>query len=182
MNLQRWHYFLSLEKDFTRTIDFVELTPANDSAFSNEYAKLLLLVGSEVDVVAKLLCDKIAAGQRAENIVDYRKLIVAKFNGFHTIAIEIPRYSISVQPWLPWDPAMAKSPDWWTAYNNVKHERDKNFQDANQKNTTNALCGLLALLLYLYKDEPHLQPYPEVLEYGFPSYMVTEGGRKLPGT
>jgi hypothetical protein len=182
MSSQRWYYFLSIEKDFIRTLDFVELDPANGATFSNEYAKLLLLIGSEVDVVAKLVCDKAAPGQKAENIVDYSKIIPAAFNGFHTIEIEIPRYQMKVQPWLTWDPSIAKSPAWWKAYNDVKHERDQNFRDANQANVTSALCGLLALLLYLHKDEEHLQPYPDLLNYGFPDYIVTEGGRKLPGT
>lgn len=38
MSDDRWYYFLSIEKDFLRTIDFVELHPDNGTAFSNEYA------------------------------------------------------------------------------------------------------------------------------------------------
>ena len=52
---------------------------------------------------------------------------------------------MKVQPWISWDPKIAKSPDWWRAYNNVKHERDECFSDANQENTLKALCGLLSL-------------------------------------
>jgi hypothetical protein len=181
MSFQPWYYFLSVEKDFVRTIDFVELHASNAKAFSNEYAKLLLLLGSEVDVVAKMLCAKIALGQKAENIGDYKTLLTTKFVGLHTVEIEIPRYSLKLQPWLSWDPNVSKSPGWWTAYNNVKHERDKNYPDANQENTVSALCGLLALLLYFYKDEQHLQPYPDLLNYGFPESIVTEGGKPLPG-
>lgn len=59
---------------------------------------------------------------------------------------------LSEGPWLSWE--------WWAAYNNVKHERGKNFADANQQNALTALCRWLALLFYLYKNEIHLQPYP----------------------
>jgi hypothetical protein len=182
MTHQVWFYFLSIEKDFVQTLDFVHLHPANAKTFSNEYAKLLLLIGSEVDVVAKMLCRKIAPDKKAGDIDDYRSIIMAQFAGMNTVEIEIPKFNMKVQPWLIWDPKIAKSPDWWRAYNNVKHERDKCFPDANQVNTLYALCGLLSLLLYFYKDEPHLQPYPEILDYGFPSHIVTEGGKKLPGT
>jgi hypothetical protein len=133
--------------------------------------------------VAKLLCDAVAKGQKAENIGDYQKIITAAFNGFHTLEIEIPRYRLKIQPWLTWDPKnIATSPGWRRAYNNVKHERDKKFRDASQTNVKDALCGLLVLLLYLYKDEQHLQPYPNLLSGGFPEYLVTAPRRKLPGT
>jgi hypothetical protein len=181
MSFQPWYYFLSIEKDFVRTIDFIELHTSNAKAFSNEYAKLLLLIGSEVDVVAKMLCAKVAPAEKVENIVDYKTLLTAKFVGIHTVEIEIPRYSLKLQPWLSWDTKISKSPDWWTSYNNVKHERDKNYADANQENTVYALCGLLALLLYFYKDEQHLQPYPDLLNYGFPESLVLGGDRPLPG-
>ena len=59
MSYEAWNYFLSIEKDFIRTIDFVHLDAANAGAFSNEYAKLILLLGSEIDVVAKMLCHKL---------------------------------------------------------------------------------------------------------------------------
>jgi hypothetical protein len=139
---EAWYYFLSIEKDFNGTIDFVHLSPANAKAYSNEYAKLILLIGSEVDVIAKRLCKKVSPHKRAKNIDDYRQVITKAFPG----------------------------------------ERDKKFEEANQENTLNALCGLFALLLYLFKDEEHLQPYPDLLDHGFPSYIVTEGGKKLPGT
>jgi hypothetical protein len=181
MSNQAWYYFLSLEKDFVGTIDFIHLDPANFKAFSNEYAKLLLLIGSEIDVVAKMLCEKTDPTKRSVNIEDYRSIITTHFSGMHTIEIEIARFKLKIKPWKSWDPQIGRSPDWWRAYNNVKHERDKNFSDANQENTLLALCGLLALHLYFQKDEPHLQPYPELLDYGFPKHFVTEGGKQLPG-
>jgi hypothetical protein len=181
MSHERWYYFLSIEKDFIRTLDFVELHPANSTSFSNEYAKLLLLIGSEVDVVAKMVCANAAPTQNPQNVVDYRTILTAHFNGFHTVEIDVPRYARKIQPWLSWGATPPSSPSWWTAYNKVKHERDVNFADANQENTIFTLCGWIALLLYLFKDEQHLQPYPDLLNYGFPRYLVTEGGPRPPG-
>ena len=182
MSLNRWHYFLNLEQDFVRTLEFVEFDKNNEKAFSNEYAKVLLLAGSEVDVVAKLVCGKYAPKQKADNIEDYRKAIVSTFKDIHTISIDISRHNLSLTPWTNWNPSIAKSPDWWQAYNSVKHDREKCFPEANLANTINSLCGLFALLLYIFKDEKHPHPYPEFLDYGFPEYIVTAGGRKLPGT
>ena len=96
MSNSSWYYFLSIVKDFVRTINFVELHAANEKAFSNEYAKLLLLLGSEADVVAKMLCKKIDSTKSASNIDDYRTVITSKFVGMHTIEIDIPRYGLKV--------------------------------------------------------------------------------------
>jgi hypothetical protein len=182
VNHQPWHYFLSIERDFIETIDFVDLHTDNKNTYSNAYAKLLLLIGSEADVVAKMLCKQANPASAAGNIDQYRSELCAKFPGIHTTEIEIAKYNMKIQPWLSWGPVVAKSPDWWRAYNGVKHERDKHFHDANQEYTLHGLCGLMVLLLYLYETERHLQPYPQLLDYGFPSYIVTEGGKKLPGT
>ncbi|MDF0519844.1 hypothetical protein P0R31_21630 [Bradyrhizobium yuanmingense] len=140
-----------------------------------------MLIGSEVDVIAKMLCNREAAGQNASNIIHYQAILTARFAGLHQIGIDIPRYRRKVQPWLSWDPANPIPPIWWTAHNKVKHERDTNFWRANQQNTLEAICGLLALLLYWFKDEGHLQPYPELLNFGFPEFLVSHGGQKPPG-
>lgn len=181
MKLLHWFYFLSLEHDFVETLNYAELAQANYGAYSNEYAKLLLLSGSELDVVAKLLCAKCAPSQNAMNIMDYRSVLTVAFPGIHTVKIEIPRYRITVEPWADWGLATPTSPSWWKAHTNVKHKRDEFFSEANQENTLNALCGLLAILLYYHKDEKHLQPYPEIFDCGFPSHLVTENRPELPG-
>jgi hypothetical protein len=180
---QHWRYFVSLEKDFIETLDYAELSPNNAHTFSNEYAKLLLLIGSEVDVVAKMLCAQISPGANRENIVDYREVIIQNFPGMHEIEIEIVDFNRAVKPWLDWDPAARppRSPSWWKAYNNVKHERDRNFSQADQDNTLSALCGLFALLLYLHRGLPHPQPHPTLVNFGFPKVLTTEGSKALPG-
>lgn len=42
MKYPHWLHFLSLEKDFIETIQFVEIDDKNNTAFSVAYAKLLL--------------------------------------------------------------------------------------------------------------------------------------------
>jgi hypothetical protein len=182
MDRNRWYYFLSIERDFQRTIDYVDLHPDNHQTFSNEYAKLMLLIGSEVDVVAKLLCADVSPSSRRENILDYCSVITQRFSDIHDIEIKVDRYPATVKPWSSWAPGVEHSPDWWTAHNKVKHERDAHFPKANLENTLHGLCGLMTLLLYLHRDDPHLQPYPQLLNWDFPDYVVSGGGKKLPST
>lgn len=54
-----WQHFLALEADFAGTSRFVEFAQQNFATFSIEYAKLLLAIGSEVDVLCKIVCERI---------------------------------------------------------------------------------------------------------------------------
>ena len=176
-----WIYFHALERDLIRTFDYVEPSGANASAYSNEYAKLLMLVGSEIDVVAKQLSRGLPSGATASNITQYQAAITSAFPGMHQTVIEISRYGLSYIPWSTWGSANPISPSWWKAYNSVKHERDINFALASQENVLQSFCGLLVLLLYYYRSVSLLDPLPEVLECGFPDYIVTSGTQALAG-
>lgn len=43
------------------------------------------------------------------------------------------------------DEERVETPDWWRAYNSVKHRFSKSFEKANLKNTRNALAGAFLL-------------------------------------
>ncbi len=58
----------------------------------------------------------------------------------------IPRYGIELTPWEKWK--NTENPSWWKSYNNVKHERSANFQDANLETSLNAVAGLFCCILY----------------------------------
>lgn len=50
------------------------------------------------------------------------------------------------RPFANFDTAIAKSPDWYRAYNQVKHNREDNLEKANLENCMNAVAGILVLL------------------------------------
>lgn len=180
MNRSQWNYFLVLERDLVRTLDYVELAEANMAAYSNELAKLLLLVGSEVDVVAKMLCKQTPEPGELGGILDYQSCLTAAFVGIDKSEVSISRYGLVFTPWEQWQTANT-SPDWWRAYNKVKHSRDVHFVLANLGNVVEAICGLLILLKYHYRLERTPEPYPALLECGFPEHVVIGGGHVLPG-
>ena len=67
-----WNYFLALERDLEKVARFIEFSEKNFSVYSIELAHLLFAAASEVDVVAKQLCEHINSTAPRENIVDYR--------------------------------------------------------------------------------------------------------------
>lgn len=48
-----WRQYLMIEKKFKTTVKYVAVDHENFSIYSDVYAKLLLQIGSEVDVVAR---------------------------------------------------------------------------------------------------------------------------------
>ena len=146
-----WHYFASLCDDVEKTTRFVEPTLDNFKTYSIEYARLYLAIGSEVDVVAKSLCEKIRPASKSENINTYRSVILSAFPGLPDLQVVVPRHEISFAPWLDWQ--IGKNPPWWRSHNAVKHTRHKSFKEANLENTLHALGGLLIIVGYLYAED-----------------------------
>jgi len=129
---------------------YVEISRDNYSTYSIEFTRLLLSAGSEIDVVAKLLC-KVADPEAApDSINKYREILTHKFPGLPEVEVAIPKYLVSFKPWLDW--LENKTPEWWNCYNKVKHERHQHFREANLENVLFATAGLCVFISYLYHD------------------------------
>ena len=164
-----WRYFLALEEDLLRISRFIEFTDENYSTFSIELASILLGASAEVDIVAKQLCKKIKTGKKADNIKQYTDQLGPALPKIGEFIVELPRFGLRLNPWENWTLTHRKSPLWWTAHNNVKHNRHTYFDEANLKNTLNAVAGLYVLVLYLYQElalEGRLSPNPTVFRPG----------------
>jgi len=166
---QHWNYLLSIEEDLFTLFRFVEPTESNMSTYSLELARILFSASSEVDVVAKLICNNLNSDTIAKNINDYRQIITDLIPRFYEVTVHLPRYGLILNPWKNW--GSEKNPDWWKAYNNVKHERNEHFQDANLMSTLNSVAALYVMLLFFYQEEAEegqLSPNPRLLTVGKP--------------
>src|SRR5688572_31364251 len=132
MKYPHWQYFIALENSFKETVRYVELSEKNYSTFSVEYAGLLLSTASEVDVVCKLLCNRIAPAAKADDMDKYRQAMLATYPRFSTIKILVPPMEADIEPWKAW--GAGTNPDWWRMHNKVKHDRGSYFEEANLKN------------------------------------------------
>ena len=145
-----WHYFLILEKDFKETLNYVHLDEANLKTFSFEFAKLLVNISTEFETICKLICKEID-GSSSGNIKEYKETILNKFPKIWSTPVYIDKASqTEIHPLKKWETVGGRL-EWWNAYNNIKHERHKYFEEATLKNSLYALGGLLILEVYLYK-------------------------------
>jgi len=157
-----WAHYISLERELFQTTTYVDISTDNYHTYSEAYLKLLLEIGSEIDVAQKLYCNLLDATFAGEKIDKYRACILANNSAFFTQETSVKDGLISIKPWENYDPSgNIVSPFWWTAYNKCKHERTivgqidgitkEYYKFANLKYTLNALAGLYQTLLYTYK-------------------------------
>lgn len=164
-----WKQYLMLEKELKSTIKYVALDTNNFNCYSDVYAKLLLQIGSEVDVVFKQLCSEIDPTSSPNNIIDYCKVVLNRYSAFESVSVSCG--DIILKPWDNW---CIKSPNWWKIYNGIKHNRNcietydgctkENYKFANQETVLNALAGLYQEEQYLFSlirnDESPDTPLP----------------------
>jgi hypothetical protein len=118
----------------------VEFAQPNFKTYSTEFTKLLLAIGSEVDVLCKIICERIDPAAKRGNIDDYRACIVPHNARITTEEVLIRRYDLVFKPWDAW--SRDQNPSWWRSYNNVKHERNAHYHEANLENCANAVGGM----------------------------------------
>ncbi|MDB5762390.1 MAG: hypothetical protein JWQ21_1385 [Herminiimonas sp.] len=175
MNIQEtrmphhWNYFLALDDDVVRLSRYVEPAEENFGTYSLEMARVLASAASEVDVVAKQICQKLNPDSTADRMNVYRTEIAAVYPNIFDAQVYIPKFGLTLNPWASWKEDA--SPVWWKANTNVKHQRHTHFSDASLKNTLDAIAGLFVLLLYFYPEEGRngqLSPNPSLFRAGPP--------------
>jgi len=194
-----WRYYLSLEDDFIRTIRFVELCEENFDVHSIEYTRLLVSICAEIETILKQICieNKIykilrKKKDKNENIkieeanINEIKAKIIQIKGYHfdKMSVAVVNYNLKqIRPFKNWSTESTNFSDWWTAYNKIKHDREKNYPKATMKYVLEALAGLFISELFLfeakYGSSRRPSPIPKLigLEY-FPEPMETEGGKK----
>lgn len=173
-----WKNYIAIEKEFCQTLNYVSLEAENYNTFSGMYLKLLLQIGSEIDIVAKAFCNEIRPEIKAENISQYRPIIMRYSTDFCSTDVKVlqGRENLLIKPWESWSFSEKESqtPDWWRVYNKIKHDRigsgsiggieKRYYKFANLKYVLYALAGLYQLLVYFYFklaiDEPTKDPLP----------------------
>ena len=171
-----WTQYIFIEREFVKTQEYVSVTQDNYDTYSNTYIKILLQVGSEVDVALKQYCSILVNTFAGKSIIDSLSAINKTEPSFFSTIVCCERANLDLEPWKGCNSNLISSPDWWKAYNKVKHERTgtgtigKKIQEyykfANLEYTILALAGLYQVLISMYyiiaknEGEPILTPVP----------------------
>jgi hypothetical protein len=137
-----WNYFLAIEEDLVRLSRFIEFHEDNYLAYSLECARILLAASAEVDVLKKQIRSRLNPSAKKDKDEAIRRAILSKYPNLYRHEIKLPKYGLLLKPWINWE-HVKTPPEWWDAYNNVKHHRHELFRHSNLKNTLNAVSRLV---------------------------------------
>lgn len=165
--ISNWHYFCALSSQLAKTEQFVDHSVnengemINGNTFSWEFAKLLMLAAAEFENIAKSICiaSNIKKG-RDESINYFSDIILNKYPKIgETLVITSHMKTMPLRNWSVEHSVtekgkpkiIAKGIEWWKDYNEVKHNRYKNYKLANLRNCFYAMSSLMVLELYLLR-------------------------------
>lgn len=139
-----WNYYLSLERDLDDTSRYIE-PRGQEKVHSFEFAKLLVLSCTELESVLKIICFE-RTGETKGNFGQYKETILTNYPNIVFAEVYISRLSKTIRPFEGWDTGKLS---WWSAYVNVKHNREKHFSEATYQNVIYALSALYVSIFYL---------------------------------
>lgn len=168
-----WKYFLELEESLIEVQRYINFEKNNWKVYSNEFIKLLEVIGAEVDVIAKeIVLYKKTHLKKVEGIAKWGYEIQQLIPDIDSIKLCFNNENIIV-PWNNWEHEKyinkkgidsyrlkkgKENPEWWISYNKVKHARTTikngkyNYERANLENIVNALGGLYILETYFMEE------------------------------
>ncbi len=162
-----WNYYLDLEEQLIATKRFVDFNKNNEKTFSIEYLKLLQATCSEIDVVAKIMAEYFDNEFKMFERKDIQKwgwVIQRHIADIEKITVTFSNDWIIV-PWENWKYEHYQdkrgnnryrllkgksTPEWWTAYNKVKHERTSNYKNGQTNYVRANLGNLLSAMAALF--------------------------------
>ena len=149
-----WDYFAFLEKDLITVSETLELCEENYDAFGPLITKIVLNAGSELDGALKSLARAISFTLPEQpTMSDFRKMLLKhKQQEFATATVRFLHTDIIITPWNSLSNEESTSaPNWWTSYNQVKHQRAQKYTLANLKTALSLIAALFTVIAYLRK-------------------------------
>lgn len=164
--VMNWDYFLALAEDLEKLQRYLAFDDSdrrgNYSSWSIELIRLLLDSCSAIDDVAKHICKNFQPDFGGKvDICWYKKVLMENFPRIAEEKVYFPRNFLEFVPWETWKNS-DDSPDWWRAYNDVKHDRSTNYYKATLENVLGAISGLLVILFYYSKLELSIEEGEEI--------------------
>ena len=152
-----WSYYCIIEKMFINTIQYVSPSITNKKTYSDEYAKIILLCGSEIDSILKLICKlkRIKPQGRDYSMNDYSLMIdneeAIKLQSYCPECMTTTKEKFLVSsPFKDIKTGIQYSGlDWWKNYQSLKHNRMKNAKKGNLQTTVNLLTAHYILIRHL---------------------------------
>lgn len=142
--------FISLEEQFLSCLEYVPYSDNNAGVVSPKFIPIILESCSLVDSVLYSLADN---NTERYNLRRYSELFEPSFDLENNITLFLSWPIRALMPFKGWT---VRQPEWWSAYNNLKHDRLGNYQCAT---IANAVSALGALHQVMARDKHFIGPF-----------------------
>lgn len=140
-------------KDLVSLFDYVEPADKNLDTYSFRIHELLVRTCIEIETNFKAILFENGSQIKKPTIIDYYKVQASHhLSGFD---VRFPLWygaQNTRTPFSAWGTSNT-SPSWYQAYNDAKHDRLQKFTNANFKNLTDAISGLVAIIAAQFGSE-----------------------------
>lgn len=143
--------FLILQDDFKKIFDYIEPADTNLKCYSFRIHKLLLRSCIEIEANCKAILRENGYTKVGDwNMNAYRK--IEKSHRLSSYLVKLPVWDGDGSLRQPFE-AWSKNGKllWYEAYNDTKHDRHTNFEQANFDHLVDAMSGLVVLLSAQFK-------------------------------
>lgn len=141
-------------KDLYEIFNYVEPCNRNKKVYSHRIYELLLRSCTEVESNMKGILK--ANGNLKKSFTinnDYFKLKIACQLDKYKIKFKRWKENVDFTPFSQWNSTSYSPLTWYKEYNDVKHDRYKDFKKANLENLMNSIAALLCLLHAQYGED-----------------------------
>ncbi len=133
-----------IQQRFLTSFRYVECHPQNTATYSYEYASLLRDIGSVFSSFLTSIIKMSSFKKGKLNINDYCTFLVREIEGVEEICAEMDA-EYKQRYLFPFHCISKFTPQWWNAYNNVKHTDIENLEDGCLGNVLYGFASLSIL-------------------------------------
>ncbi len=167
-----------IEEDLKEVLEYVDSSDKNLRTYSHQLFLLLLKSATEFETNCKRILDSNGYTKKDNlDTKDYFKINSATMLSKYELRLKIwyPKEK-TIRPLKEWD--KSHSLKWYQSYNDVKHDRSARFEEANLKNTLNAIGGLFCIIFSQFGAQT-FNPYNEQYSFNIDNNGFTHSDNSL---
>lgn len=139
--------FLLIQEDLIKIFNYIEPSDINSKTYSHRIHELLVRTCIEVEAnfTAILKENKYPGNAKDWTMKDYRKIEQSHYLSHYEVSLPTWKGTSNIR--MPFKQFSGTgSVPWYKAYNNTKHDRHQNFEQANFESLVDAVSGLAVLM------------------------------------
>lgn len=183
--------FDMIHRDVYALMEYVEPCDDNLATYSHAIYTLFIRCCTEIEAIFKQVARignyTSITNKSRPTILDYRQMEVMHL-GFEDRVIGVHFWRSHIKYFEPFKDWTRSTPPvaWYQAYNQVKHDREANFAQANLENLMLAFCGLFQAVIQT-NILPTSEKWDHYVDYSsgsseavFPKYQLSQQDRRDP--